>query len=224
MTPQRFARLNAVLNARQPDLTVLMDNVHKTHNFSAILRSCDAVGVAHAHAGWPDPRFRPDPQASGGAGKWVEVVTHDDVQQAITTLLEQDFQIVAAHPVAEAVDFREVDYTRPTALLVGAELLGVSAPALALATQQVLIPMHGMVASLNVSVATATLLFEAQRQRQRAGMYEHARLDPRVRARMLFHWAHPVLARYCDRHGLHYPRLDEHGELAEPLPRPAARC
>ena len=50
MTPQRFAQLNAVLDRRQPDLTVLMDDVHKSHNLAAILRTCDAVGVLSVHA------------------------------------------------------------------------------------------------------------------------------------------------------------------------------
>ena len=220
MTPRRFARLKAVLAARQPDLTVLMDNVNKTHNFSAILRSCDAVGVAEAHAVWPDLRLRPHHMTSGGAGKWVTVHTHRDVGQAIEHLRERDFRVVAAHVGAQAVDFRELDLTRPTALVLGAELQGVSEAARARATLSTFIPMQGMVKSLNVSVAAATLLFEAQRQRLAAGMYSRSRMDSATSERLLFRWAHPRIAEYCDRNRLRYPRLDEDGELAEPLPRP----
>ena len=80
--------------------------------------------------------------------------------------------------------------------------------------------MQGMVESLNVSVAAATLLFEAQRQRLAAGLYDRSRMDCAARTRLLFRWAHPRIAEYCDRHRLGYPRLDDDGELAEPLPRP----
>lgn len=219
MTPQRFARLNAVLDARQPDLTVVMDNVHKTHNFSAILRSCDAVGVVEVHAVWPNPRLRPNRPAASGAGKWVQVNTHGNIESAVNRLKAHDFQVIAAHPNPKAVDFRQVDYTRPTALLMGAELEGVSDIALACADRWVFIPMNGMVASLNVSVAAATLLFEAQRQRLAAGLYDRPRLDREQRQKILFRWAHPQVARYCDKHGIVYPTLTEEGELAEPLPR-----
>lgn len=220
MTPQRFARLKAVLAARQPDLTVLLDNVHKTHNFSAILRSCDAVGVAEAHAVWPTPRLRPDHMTSGGAGKWVAVRTHRDGVEAVEHLEERGFHVVAAHLCAHAVDFRELDLTRPTALVMGAELQGVSEAVRTRASTRTYIPMQGMVESLNVSVAAATLLFEAQRQRLAAGMYRHSRMDQATRELLLFRWAHPRIAEYCDRHRLAYPRLDDEGELAEPLPRP----
>ena len=219
MTPQRFARLKAVLAARQPDLTVLMDNVHKRHNFSAILRSCDAVGVAQAHAVWPDPRLRPDHMASGGAGKWVDIATHPDIVSAIEALRRRGFRVIAAHQCPGAVDFRCMDFTTPTALLMGAELRGVSPAALDHVQHSVFIPMRGMVESLNVSVAAATILFEIQRQRIKAGLYDHCRLEPGLRQRMLFRWAHPRIARYCDRHQFAYPRLDEDGSLAEPLPR-----
>ncbi|MDX1514699.1 MAG: TrmH family RNA methyltransferase, partial [Gammaproteobacteria bacterium] len=83
MTPERFQKLQRVLEQRQPDLTVLLDNVHKTHNFSAILRSCDATGVYEAHAVWPNARLRPNHMSSGGAGKWVKVRTHADLDTAV---------------------------------------------------------------------------------------------------------------------------------------------
>ncbi len=122
MTPQRYQKLRRVLDSRQPDLTVLLDNVHKPHNFSAILRSCDAVGVFEAHAVWQDPKLRANHLTSGGTAKWVGIRTHPDIATAVTELREQGFQLVAAHPEGDARDYRELDYTRPTALLLGAEL------------------------------------------------------------------------------------------------------
>ena len=219
MTPQRFSRLLTVLRARQPDLTVLMDNVNKAHNFSAILRSCDAVGVLDAHAIWPSERMRTHHLTSGGAAKWVKVHTHKNAHAALVSLRESNFQILAAHISRNACDFRDVDYTRPTAVVLGAELRGVSAPLVRGADQHVFISMHGMGESLNVSVAAATILFEAERQRRMAGMYAHCRIERSRFEQRLFEWAHPKLAALCQRRRAAYPALDEHGNVTGELPR-----
>ena len=221
MTPstRRFHRLKATLDRRQPDLTVLMDQVNKGHNVSAILRNCDAVGVMGTHVVPPDRgRFDIFHHTSGGTAKWVGVTVHRTVEEAIEGLNEEGFQVVAAHLSPGASDYRSIDYTRPTAILMGAELHGVSDSALALVDHEVVIPMRGMVQSLNVSVATALLLFEAMRQREEAGMYDVSRLDPEVYARTLFQWAHPRLARWYDERRLPYPRMDADGEVTEPFP------
>jgi len=213
MTPHRLQRLRRVLAHRQPDLTVLMDNVHKPHNFSAVLRTCDAVGVHTAHGVWPGERLRTRGAASAGAGKWVRVITHRDAATASKTLRGDGFAIVAAHAGEGSRDYRELDYTRPTAFVLGAELDGVSAEARAGADARVLIPMHGFAESLNVSVAAAVLLFEAQRQRLAAGLYDRCRLDAATYARTLFEWAHPEVAAHCRRHDRPYPAMDEHGAI-----------
>lgn len=218
-TPRRFHRLRAVLARRQPDLTVIMDQVNKGHNFSAVLRSCDAVGVQEAHAIPPERgRFDLFHHTSAGTAKWVRVTPHPTVEDAIATLQRRGFQVVAAHLSDRARDFRTVDFTRPTAVLVGAELEGVSATALQRVDEEVIIPMQGMVQSLNVSVATALLLFEAMRQREAAGMYASSRLPEGQFRDTLFRWAYPRLAEWYDPRGLPYPALDADGRILDPLP------
>lgn len=117
------------------------------------------------------------------------------------------------------MDYREVDYTQPTALLLGTELFGVSEAALEFADRRVMIPMEGMTQSLNVSVACSLVLYEAQRQRSAAGMYDLPRLDAETRERLRFEWLHPKLAAFCRARDLPYPKLDREGELAEDMPR-----
>jgi tRNA (guanosine-2'-O-)-methyltransferase len=213
MRPERFRRLREVLARRQPDLTVLMDRVNKAHNFSAILRNCDAAGVLEAHAVAAEPGLEVHHATSGGTKKWVSVRRHANVEDAIAHLRASGFHVLAAHPSRSALDYREVDYTRPVAITLGAELAGVSAGALELADAHVVIPMVGMVQSLNVSVASALLLFEAHRQRSAAGMYDESRLGPEAFERRLFEWAYPSLARSRRERGLPYPRLDSGGEI-----------
>ncbi|RMH57193.1 MAG: tRNA (guanosine(18)-2'-O)-methyltransferase TrmH [Deinococcus-Thermus bacterium] len=199
MTPERLARMRAVLDKRQPDLTVLMERVHKPHNFSAILRSCDAVGVLEAHAvppkhGLPEVEEglqlegKTHLETSGSAVKWVALRVHEDTLSALTHLKAQGFQVLAAHLSEQAVDYREADYTRPTCILLGTEKWGVSPEAAALSDGHVRIPMLGMVQSLNVSVAAAVILFEAQRQRLRAGFYDQVRLAPEQYEAVLQEW------------------------------------
>jgi tRNA (guanosine-2'-O-)-methyltransferase len=219
-TPRRFHRLRAVLDRRQPDLTVLLEGVHKTHNLSAVLRTCDAVGVFALHAVTAAGVLPALNEAvTSGTGRWVGVSTYPDLPTALDELRGGGFQLVAAHPDPAAVDFRAVDYTRPTAVLLGQEKDGLSAAAAARADVLVAIPMLGMVASLNVSVAAALVLYEAQRQRAAAGLYERSRLEPETYRRTLFEWAYPDLAERCRRHGLPYPPVDEDGTLLGPVPR-----
>ena len=213
MRPERFHRLRAVLSRRQPDLTVLMEKVNKTHNFSAILRNCDAVGVLDAHVVPPAHGLDLHHTSSAGTRKWIQVHRHPDVAAAVDELHRAGFQILAAHPSEGARDFREMDYTVPTAFMMGAELYGVSDEGLALADGHVVIPMLGMVHSLNVSVATALLLYEAQRQRAAAGLYAPRSLEGEAWQRTLFRWAYPTLARRLDAEGRTYPELDSDGRL-----------
>lgn len=215
MRPERFRRLVQVLSRRQPDLTVLMDMVNKPHNFSAILRTCDTVGVLEAHVVPPAHGLELHHATSAGTRKWVRVRVHADIRSAAAHLRAAGLRIVAAHPSAEARDFRSLDFTGPTAFLLGAELYGVSQQGLEAADDHVLIPMQGMVHSLNVSVAAALLLYEAQRQRAEAGMYERCRLDPETFRRTLFTWAHPLLAAKLDAEGRPYPSLDDDGEIVK---------
>jgi len=218
MRPERFRRLRAVLGRRQPDLTVLMDHVNKSHNFSAILRSCDAVGVLEAHVVAPEKAIEIHHATSAGTKKWVAVRRHRTVRKAIAHLKERGFTVLAAHLSADTVDYREVDYTRPTAITLGAELHGVSDEALALVDTRVAIPMLGMVHSLNVSVASALMLFEAARQRAAAGMYDDSRIPPDEFESRLFEWAYPALARTLRAQGRPFPRLSPEGEVLRENP------
>lgn len=218
-TPKRYHRIRAVLDRRQPDLTVLLEDVQVPRNLAAIVRSLDAVGGLEAHAVWPGGKLKISRPASGGNRKWLPVRKHRTLAQALDRLKERGFRILVADPVETSTDFRQVDYLQPTALLLGNEDFGVTSEARAGADELVAIPMTGMGTSLNVSVAAALLLFEAQRQRAAAGFYDAPRLDAETHARLLFEWVYPKLAALCRRHEAPYPPLGPDGEILGPLPR-----
>ncbi len=204
-----------MLATRQPDLTVCLEQVHKPHNVSAIIRTADAVGVHQVHAVWPTTRMRTLVSSAAGSNSWVSVKTHRSIGDAVGHLKAQGMQILATNLSARAVDFREVDYTRPTCVLLGQEKTGITEEALALADQDIVIPMIGMVQSLNVSVASALILYEAQRQRQNAGLYhrDNSMLDEEEQQRLLFEGGYPVLANVAKRKGLPRPQIDEQGQV-----------
>lgn len=214
MSESRYARFLACLNQRQPDLTVLMEQVHKPHNLSAVMRTCDQVGIGTVHAvPITEGPFETKFHTSGSAARWLELVLHESVAAGAAALKAQGMQLVVADLCPSAVDYRQVDYTRPTAVLLGAEREGVSAEAKALADHHVIIPMRGLVQSLNVSVAAALVLNEAMGQRERAGFYAAPRLTEAQRHHYLVRWLHPVIAEWCDARGLPYPALYEDGGI-----------
>lgn len=213
MTPERFSRLKRSLLRRQHDLTVLADGVHKQHNISAIIRTCDAVGIARLHVALHGEEFHRHHMVAGGSKRWVEISLHDTTPAAYRALRDDGMRLLAAHTGPGTVDFRAIDYTLPTAVVLGNELDGPTPYAIEQADAQISIPMHGLVESLNVSVAAAVILFEAERQRSDAGLYARPPPDAEAFERKLFEWAHPEIARRCRRQDLPYPPIDDEGQL-----------
>ena len=216
MTVERFNRAVQVLDLRQPDLTVVSDSVHKGQNLSAIVRTCDAVGIMDVHSALDEATFRAHTGTTMGTHKWVETHVYRDVTEPLKSLTAQGFQIIAADTAGDSWDYRAVDYSRPTALLLGAEKYGISDVAAPYIDQRISVPMLGMVESFNVSVACAIILAEARRQREEAGFYKQRRLPDERYHKLLFEWTQPLLAKYCQKHDLPYPQLDEKGDITDP--------
>ncbi len=200
ITERRLARMRGTLARRQPGLTVVLENVHDTHNVSAVLRSCDAVGAASAHLVYTieeTPLIHSGVAAS--AQRWLDVHEHEDIPACYQALRSEGFSIYATELSEDATDFYDLDLTKPTALVFGNETRGVSDDASRLADGRVMIPMMGMVESLNISVACAVSLFEAARQRREAGMYDTSgwddgELEERLRAWLIRERRDPAVA------------------------------
>ena len=212
MSPERYARIRNFLSLRQPSLTLCLEQLHKPHNVSAIVRSCDAVGVYEVHAVWDK---KPDIRKSTAMGSenWVYTKEHLCIEDAVSHLKTQNMQVLVTNLSENSVDFREIDYTQPTAIILGQEKHGATEEALAAADQDIIIPMVGMVQSLNVSVAAALILYEAQRQRQLAGMYNTQQLSEQACQKMLFEGGFQKLREVCDSKGLTYPHINTNGHI-----------
>ncbi|RPI05355.1 MAG: RNA methyltransferase [Ignavibacteriae bacterium] len=189
-TERRLNRLGDVLRHRQPDLTVVMENIHDPHNVSAVMRSCDAAGVMEVQLIYPDGAFPGiGKKSSASAKKWVEHRQFKNVNECYKKLHEEGFAIYATHLEEKAKTLYEIDMTKKVAVVVGNEHAGVSSEAAKSADGILLIPMFGMIQSLNVSVATAVILFEAVRQRISAGLYDQSKFSGTELARLLKVWA-----------------------------------
>lgn len=175
---RRVEKIKNVLAQRQPDLSVVMENIHDPHNVSAVLRSCDAVGVLRVELLYTVERFpRIGRKSSSSANKWLELRKHKSVDECYRILREEGFAIYATHLGGSSASLYDLDMTRKVALVFGNEHRGVSDEAAAKADGNFQIPMLGMIQSLNVSVACAVSLYEVLRQRLARGDLIHPKLS-----------------------------------------------
>lgn len=186
---RRKEKIGRVLSRRQPDLTVVMENIHDAHNVSAILRSCDGVGVMQVELVYTLERFpRIGKKSSSSANKWLDRRKHAGIAECYSTLRSEGFAIYATRLGAGGALLYDLDLTRKTALVFGNEHRGVSDEAASGADGVFEIPMMGMIQSLNVSVACAVCLYEALRQRRAAGDFDRQKISKHQLASLYDTW------------------------------------
>ena len=187
MTPERKERLITVLNKRQNDITVVLENVFDPHNISAVMRTCDAVGVQDIYIlNTRIPRHKKwGAKSSSSAAKWLTVHQYEDATECFLSLRKRYSTILTTHLSSDAVDLYSLDLTKSIALVFGNEHSGVSDEIRALADGNFIIPQAGIIKSLNISVACAVTMYEAYRQKSLAGDYNRQKLDD-VRYKSLF--------------------------------------
>lgn len=187
MTPERHKRLTSVLNKRQNDITVVLENVFDPHNISAVMRTCDAVGVQDIYIlNTKIPRHKKwGARSSSSAAKWLSVHQFENAEDCFSSLRKRYSTILTTHLSSDAVDLYAIDLTKSIALVFGNEHSGVSDEIRALADGNFIIPQSGIIKSLNISVACAVTMYEAFRQKTNAGHYNQPKLDD-VRYNELF--------------------------------------
>ncbi|MGF7233048.1 TrmH family RNA methyltransferase [Arachidicoccus sp.] len=177
MTVERRKKLENVFNNRQTDLTIVFENVQDPHNISAVLRTCESVGIQDIyilnHTIPLHPKFGKElgTRSSSSAWKWLTIHNFDNVLDCVQDLKENGFKLMATHLASDAIDLYDVDFRKKIALIFGNERKGVSNQMLALCDGNFLIPQVGIIQSLNISVACAVSLYEAYRQKKLAGHY-----------------------------------------------------
>ena len=179
LSDDRSEKIYACVSRRQPSLSIVLENVHDPHNVSAVLRSCDAVGVMDVHLVYHSGQSFPDlgEKSSASARKWVLTHKHSSIDECYDYLRKEGKKILTTGMSNEARSLYAIDFTEPIAIVFGNEHAGVSEEAILKADGNMLIPQVGMIQSLNISVACAVTLYEAFRQRSINGMYDSIQMD-----------------------------------------------
>jgi len=192
MTPERREKLQTVLSKRQNDITIVLENVFDPHNISAVMRTCDAVGVQELyvlntkiarHKKW-------GAKSSSSAAKWLTVYQFENAEECFSELRKKYSKILTTHLSSDALNLYEIDLTQPVALVFGNEHSGVSEEIRNLADGNFIIPQAGIIRSLNISVACAVTLYEAYRQKTLAGHYNQAKLKGDVLKDLMDKWGY----------------------------------
>lgn len=190
MTPERREKLLTVLSKRQPDFTVVLENVFDPHNISAVMRTCDAVGIQEVFIlNTKIPRHKKwGAKSSSSAAKWLTVHQFENASECFSSLRKRYSKILTTHLSSDAIGLHEINMTEPIALVFGNEHSGVSDDIRALADGNFIIPQVGIIQSLNISVACAVTLYEAFRQKNLAGHYNRDNMDHVMKQELLKEW------------------------------------
>jgi tRNA (guanosine-2'-O-)-methyltransferase len=191
MTPERELRITNVLDKRQENLIVVLENVLDPHNISAVMRTCDAVGVQDIyvlnsripqHKKW-------GAKSSSSAAQWLTVHQYTDAEGCFAGLRKKVDRIFSTHLGSDSVSLYDMELTGRIALVFGNEHSGVSDEIRNFCDGNFIIPQVGIILSLNISVACAVTLYEAYRQKSVAGQYQRPGLSPVRYEQLLSDWS-----------------------------------
>jgi len=158
--------LSAVFEQAKTPLLLVLDRITDVRNFGAIARGAECAGVdfiiipSRGAAQINGDAIK----TSAGALHRIKVCREDNLKNTLEFLKESGLQIVACHEKTDHLIY-DADFKQPTAVIMGSEENGISNEYLKRSDMQVKIPMAGKIASLNVSVASGIVLFEAVKQR-----------------------------------------------------------
>ena len=164
---ERRVRIDGAAAARLGGLRVVIENLHDPHNGAAVLRSAEAFGIQRVDVIESVEPFRFSSVVTQGCEKWLDVVRHPTLAEAVASLRADGFALYAAVPDAAAT-VEDLDFARPAAVMIGNEHDGLTSEAIAAADVVFGIPMPGMTRSLNLSVAAALIAERAAQRRRRA--------------------------------------------------------
>ena len=190
LSEARWARFNEVLDQRTRHITVVMDNLYQPHNASAVMRSCEAMGVQDLHLIQRKHGIELERGIAKGAEYWMTTHRYEgDAAEAdcVDALRRSGYRLVATTPHTDDCSIEELPVDQPIALLFGEEKPGLSPQLMGAADAYVRIPMVGFMESYNVSVSVALCLYELL-GRMRRGDIDWG-LKKEERERLALAWA-----------------------------------
>ena len=173
MTPERKNKIKQVLSKRQDNITVILENIHNPHNISAIMRTCDAVGIQNIYIITTTiaPQKFWGRRSNAGVADWMTIHQFTDVDSCIREVKKHHEKIITTALGKNTKSVFDIDFTQNMAVVFGNEARGISDQLLTYSDENFVIPQVGIIPSLNVSVSCAVALYEALRQKSIAGHY-----------------------------------------------------
>ena len=166
LSEHRKERISKVVRDRTFSVVTVMENIYDRGNASAVMRSCEAMGFQAVHMIEPVDKFKKANRVTKGADKWLDVVQWKSTAECVSHLKAQKYKIYATHLDSNAVPIENIDWSLPSAIVLGNEKDGISPEMQKLCDQTVIIPMQGFVQSFNISVAGAIALYHIYRERK----------------------------------------------------------
>ncbi len=156
---ERLNRFEEVLSSRTDRIIPVFENMHKPHNAAAVVRTCDALGIAYAHF----IEEKTDTQFSRGISKgsqnWVDVSIHASGSECFSELKKQGYVFAATCFDERAITPEQLPVNEKIAVIFGNERVGISRQAIDLCKYKICIPMFGFVDSFNISVAAGIIFY-----------------------------------------------------------------
>ena len=164
VSERRKGRLVEVLDERTNHLTVVLEDVYQSHNFSAVLRSADIFGIQNIHFIENRNKYKISEDVSMGSTQWLTLNRYqkfeNNTRECITQLKNKGYRIVATSLNERSVTLDQLNVDKPIALIFGTELTGISEDVQDMADEFVYLPMFGFTESFNISVCAALCMHE----------------------------------------------------------------
>ncbi len=187
LLPERIERLKEVLANRIVSVTVVLENLHKDFNISAILRTCESFGIQEVHVVPQPGEGKVFKTITQGCHKWLTIHRHEDVPGCFRILKARGFKILAGAFGKDSLPLERVDFSGRVALVFSNELDGADPEVLDGVDGFFIIPMTGFSQSLNVSVAAGIVIHRVL-QYKRESNEEPERIHEDEAERILEEW------------------------------------
>lgn len=163
LTKERKQKIESRIKNRTRHLTVVVEDIYQPHNASAVLRSCECMGIQDVHIIENRNAYNLNPDVAIGSSKWINLYKYNKLENntisTIKRLKKSGYTIIATSPHKNDVEIDTLDISNKTALLFGNEKEGLSKEAMEHSDGFVKIPMYGFTESFNISVSAALCLF-----------------------------------------------------------------
>ena len=171
LVEERIQRIKSVVDSRTYTVLPIVENLYDMGNLSAVLRSADAFGFGAVHSIFSDLNYKQSARTSAGAEKWMDARVwkptegESATRHCLRSIKEAGYRVVVTHLRKGASSITDIDWSHPTAFVLGNEKTGVTDEAVELADDCAIIPMCGFVESFNISVAASLIMYQAQQHR-----------------------------------------------------------